>query len=247
MHELTIKNLHASVDGKEIIKGLDLTIKSGEIHALMGPNGSGKSTLSFVLMGHPKYKIDSGDILLNGQSIKDLSPDKRAKLGLFLGFQYPTEISGLNFLTFMKNAYSSTKEKISVMEMKEILKEKIAEAKLAEEFLSRNINEGFSGGEKKRAEILQMGILKPRFSILDETDSGLDVDGLKNVSQTINNSFNENMGILLITHYQRILNYIKPNFVHVMFDGKIVKSGDENLAKEIEEKGYEKIISELEK
>ncbi len=242
MSELTINDLHVSVDGKKILNGLSLTIKTGEIHALMGPNGSGKSTLSLVLMGHPKYKIESGEILLDGQNINDLSPDKRAKLGLFLAMQNPTEVSGVQYTTFLREAYSALKEKVSVMEFKEMLQEHIKDSNFSQEFIDRNVNENFSGGEKKRAEILQMKILQPKLAILDEPDSGLDVDTLKNVADQIKQVANENLGILLITHYQRILNYIRPNFVHVMVDGKIVKSSGEELAKEIEANGYEKFL-----
>lgn len=240
---LEIKDLHVSVEGKEIVKGLNLTIRQGEIHALMGPNGSGKSSLAMTIMGHPKYKIESGDIFIDGQSISILSPDKRAKLGLFLAMQYPTEIPGVQYTTFLRAAYSALKEKVSVMEFKDILQEHLDAFKFPSEFLERNLNEGFSGGEKKRAEILQLKVLKPKFAVLDETDSGLDIDALKNVSQSINEVANSELGILLITHYQRILNYVHPQFVHVMVDGKIVKSGGEELAKELEERGYEKFLA----
>jgi len=246
---LEIKNLHVSIEGKEILKGVDLKIKKGETHALMGPNGSGKSTLSFVLMGHPKYKVTKGEILLDGKNILKLSPNKRANLGLFLGFQYPTEIPGVSLFNFLKTSYNSTHEgngKVSSMEFREILKDKMKTLGIEETFINRNLNEGFSGGEKKRGEILQMAILNPKFSVLDETDSGLDIDSLKIVASSINKISSKENGILLITHYQRILRYIKPNFVHVMINGKIVLSGDEKLAEKLEEKGYD-FVKKVEK
>jgi Fe-S cluster assembly ATP-binding protein len=244
MAVLEIKDLHVSVDGKQIVKGVSLVVRQGEIHALMGPNGSGKSSLALAIMGHPKYKIESGDVLLDGQSILSLSPDKRAKLGLFLAMQYPTEIPGVQYTTFLRSAYSALKEKVSVMEFKEILQEHLPAFKFSEEFLNRNLNEGFSGGEKKRAEILQLAILKPRFAVLDETDSGLDIDALKNVAERLN-QLADSIGILLITHYQRILNYLRPHFVHVMVDGRIMKSGGEELAKALESEGYEKFLARI--
>lgn len=237
---LEIKNLHVSVDGKEILKGVNLSIKENEVHAIMGPNGSGKSTLSFALMGHPKYKITEGNITLDGRELTELSPDERARLGLFLGFQYPTEISGVSLFNFLKTAYNSVKsEKVSSMEFREILKGNMKTLGVEEAFVNRYLNEGFSGGEKKRGEILQMSILKPKIAVLDETDSGLDVDSLKIVASGINKLRNPENGILLITHYQRILRYIKPDFVHVMIDGRIAKSGGHDLAEELEEKGYD--------
>lgn len=240
LNVLEIKNLHVSVDGKEILKGVDLSIKENEVHAIMGPNGSGKSTLSFALMGHPKYRITEGKITLDGKDITELSPDERARLGLFLGFQYPTEISGVSLFNFLKTAYNSVKpEKVSSMEFREILKDNMRTLGVEEAFVNRYLNEGFSGGEKKRGEILQMSILKPKIAVLDETDSGLDVDSLKIVASGINKLRNPDNGILLITHYQRILRYIKPDFVHVMIDGRIAKSGGHELAEELEEKGYD--------
>ena len=247
MSELEIKELHVNVEGKEILKGIDLKVKSGEIHALMGPNGSGKSTLAHVLMGHPKYKVTSGKITFNGTDILALSPDKRAKLGLFLGFQYPAEISGVSLTNFLRTAHNSLYKKedgdvgqavLSIFDFKKQIKEELKKLNFDEIFADRYLNEGFSGGEKKRTEILQLAVLKPKLAILDETDSGLDIDALKIVSEGINKIFNEEMGILLITHYNRILNYIKPHFVHVMMDGKIVASGGEELADKLEEKGY---------
>lgn len=239
---LEIKNLHASVDGKEILKGVDLKINPGEIHALMGPNGSGKSTLSFVLMGHPKYKVTDGEILFDGKKFNDLAPNDRAKLGLFLGFQYPTEISGVSLFNFLKTAYNSLHEnngRVSSMEFREILKDKMKLLGVEDSFINRYLNEGFSGGEKKRGEILQMAVLNPKIAVLDETDSGLDVDSLKIVAEGINTIASKQNGVLLITHYQRILKYIKPDFVHVMIGGKIMKSGGHKLAEELEERGYD--------
>ena len=237
---LEIKDLHVSIENKEILKGVNLTINKGEIHALMGPNGSGKSTLSFVLMGHPKYKVTKGEILFEGKNILEFSPDERARMGMFLCFQYPTEIPGVSLFNFLKTAYNSTRgEKVSSMEFREILKDKMKLLGVEEKFINRYLNEGFSGGEKKRGEILQMAVLDPKIAILDETDSGLDIDSLKIVSEGINKVSNENNSVLLITHYQRILKYIKPKHVHVMMDGKIVLSGDEKLAVELEEGGYD--------
>ncbi|MBU5537573.1 MAG: Fe-S cluster assembly ATPase SufC [Candidatus Aenigmatarchaeota archaeon] len=239
--ELEIKDLHVSIEGKKILNGISLKIKEGELHALMGPNGSGKSTLAYVLMGHPKYKIDSGEIIFHGENIINLTPDKRAKLGLFLGFQYPTEVPGVTFKNFLWTAYKTLNNGASYVDFNEILDEKLELLEIDKSFVLRYLNEGFSGGEKKRSEILQLAVLNPKIAVLDETDSGLDVDSLKIVANGIKKLNENGMGILLITHYQRILNYILPDFVHVMTDGKIVKSGGHDLAKEIEEKGYEGI------
>ncbi|MBU5688157.1 MAG: Fe-S cluster assembly ATPase SufC [Candidatus Aenigmarchaeota archaeon] len=252
MSILEIKNLHVEVEGKEIIKGLNLTIKQGEIHAIMGPNGAGKSTLSYAVMGHPRYKITKGSILFDGEDIKDIPPDQRAKKGLFLAFQYPVVIPGLNLANFLRHAYNAVKGKditnkgeelVSVLQFQKILKEKMKLLGIKENFVERNLNEGFSGGEKKKAEILQLAILEPKFAFLDETDSGLDIDSLKTVSNGINKIAGPNLGIVIVTHYQRILKYIRPNYVHIMFDGKIVKTGDYSLTEELEEKGYDGIIS----
>src|SRR6267143_2972262 len=226
MPRLEIRDLHATVEGTEILKGVDLTINQGEIHALMGPNGSGKSTLANTLLGHPKYKVTKGDILVDGQSVIDLSPDKRAKRGLFLAFQYPVAVPGVTMFSFLRAAYNAvhTDEKNqapTIFDFKDTLAERMKLLEMDESFMNRYLNEGFSGGEKKRAEILQLAMLKPKFAVLDETDSGLDIDALKNVSDAINEVATGDLGILLITHYQRILNYVRPDFVHVMVDGKI--------------------------
>jgi Fe-S cluster assembly ATP-binding protein len=249
---LEIKDLHVSIESKQILKGVNLRVAQGEIHAIMGPNGSGKSTLANTLMGHPKYKVDSGDILVNGESILGLTPDKRAKKGLFLAFQYPLEISGVPLAQFLRSAYRSVKgetqktetkgvggEMISALAFRKKLEEKLKEVDLDSSFTKRYLNEGFSGGEKKRAEILQMAILQPAIAIMDETDSGLDIDAVRKVAEVIARMAGPEMGVLLITHYQRILDYIKPQFVHVMADGRIFQSGGPELAKMLEVKGYE--------
>lgn len=238
---LEIRNLHVSVEGKEILKGVDLKVSPGEIHAIMGPNGSGKSTLSFAIMGHPKYKITKGEILVDGKNVVELPPNERAKLGLFLGFQYPTEISGVSLFNFLKTSYNSVHEqdRVSAMEFREMIRDKMGTLNIDEGFMNRYLNEGFSGGEKKRGEILQMAIIEPEYAILDETDSGLDIDSLKVVAGGIQKLAGPNNAFLLITHYQRILRYIKPQFVHVMIDGKIVLSGGEKLAEELETRGYD--------
>ena len=242
---LDIRDLHVSIDGKPIIKGLSLKVRKGEIHAIMGPNGSGKSTLSNTIMGHPRYKIESGDIFFNGESILNDSPDERAKKGIFLSFQYPCEIPGVTLSNFLRMAYNSLHgTKMSVMDFKKHLEEKMKSLNMDMAFAKRYLNDGFSGGEKKRCEILQMAVLGPTIGILDETDSGLDVDALKIVSEGINIlNRNSDQGILLITHYQRILRYIKPDHVHVMVDGNIVKSGGHELAETVEEKGYDWIVN----
>lgn len=249
MSQLVIKNLHATVDNKEILRGITLTVNSGEVHAIMGPNGSGKSTLCHILMGHPKYTITKGSIELDGVSIMDMSPDQRAKLGLFLSFQYPQEIPGVKYANFLRQAKNALlaaagKPVVKIPDFIKTLKEKIKLLKFPENFLERAVNEGFSGGEKKRAEILQMAIFEPKFAILDETDSGLDVDALKIVAKGANTIAKETQcGVLLITHYQRILNYIKPDFVHIMIEGRIVKTGTMELVEDIEAKGYEEHIT----
>ncbi|HSX58261.1 MAG TPA: Fe-S cluster assembly ATPase SufC, partial [Candidatus Saccharimonadales bacterium] len=230
---------HVSTDNKEILKGLNLKIDKGEIHAIMGPNGSGKSSLSLALMGHPRYLVNSGLIKLDGEDLIKLTPDKRAKLGLFLAMQYPVAVPGVSVFNLLRSANKNLESHhVSALEFQKIVKKSMKNLKIDEKFLTRSVNDGFSGGEKKKVETLQLSILKPKYAILDETDSGLDVDALKIVSQGINNIYSKNIGILLITHYQRILKYVKPNFVHILVDGKIVKSGGAELAETVEEKGY---------
>lgn len=251
-HSLEIKNLKVSVESKEILKGLNLTVKSGEIHVIMGPNGSGKSTLCYALMGHPKYEITGGEALFDGENILELSPDKRAQLGLFLGFQYPREVAGVTFGNFLRIAVNALdkvrnpeKKPYAPLEFYKIMQQEAAIVKMDKSFIGRSLNDGFSGGEKKRAEIVQMSVLKPTIAMLDEIDSGLDIDALKLVAGGIQTTFEkQQMGVLLITHYQRILNYLTPHFVHVMADGRIVKSGGHELAHELEKEGYEKYVSQ---
>lgn len=243
VNKLVVSNLHVqTTDGKQILNGVSLTIKPGEIHAIMGPNGGGKSTFAQVLMGHPGYIITEGKIELNGVDITTLTPDLRAKQGLFLGFQYPVEVAGVNFGNFLRMAINENKKegekKISPIAFRNQLEPVSKELGFSEEISKRFLNQGFSGGEKKKAEILQLSLLKPPFAILDEPDSGLDVDALRYIAKAINN-LDYPLGLILITHYQRILHYIKPQFVHVVVKGKIVKSGDHLLAREIEDKGYE--------
>ena len=239
---LVIKNLKVSVEGNIILNGINLEIRKGEVHALMGPNGSGKSTLANVLMGNPKYTVESGEVLLDGKNILELEVDERARLGLFMSFQYPLEISGITIANFLRAAYNScTGENKSVIDFRKLLEEKMALLKMDKKFADRYLNQGFSGGEKKRAEILQMAVLKPTFAVLDETDSGLDIDALKTVAAGVNSLLSSEMGVLIITHYQRLLNYIKPDHVHILVNGKIVKSGDASLAQELEAKGYEMV------
>lgn len=242
-NELIIKDLYVNVEGKEIVKGLNLEIRENEIVALMGPNGSGKSSLANAILGNPKYNVVSGKILYKEKNILELKPDERAKLGLFLSFQYPAEVSGVSLSNFLRTAYNSLNEKkLSVIEFKKLLEEKMNLLKMDKSFMSRYLNEGFSGGEKKRAEILQLSVLNPQLAILDETDSGTDVDSLKTIANGINSLKNEENSFLIITHYNRILRYIKPNKVYVIIDGKIVDEGDSKLADEIEEKGYKKYL-----
>jgi Fe-S cluster assembly ATP-binding protein len=246
MSELIVEDLHVSVEGKEILKGVNLKIKQGEIHALMGPNGSGKSTLSFAIMGHPNYEISKGRVLIDDKNVLDMEVNERAKAGLFLSFQYPSEIPGVSLANFMRTAYSAVKldksdKKIKIMEFMKILYEKMDLLKMDKEFAKRHLNVGFSGGEKKRTEILQMAMLEPRFAILDETDSGLDVDALRIVASGIKKLVGPELGVLIITHYQRILHHVQPDHVHILIDGQIVKSGDYSLAKEIEDSGYDNI------
>lgn len=241
---LKIKNLKASINKTEILKNLNLEIYKGQIHAIMGPNGSGKSTFSKVVAGHPSYEITGGDILFQGNSIINLEPDERAHLGIFLAFQYPIEVPGVSNEDFLRLAYnaklrSQNEEEIDPIGFLMIINEKLKIVEMNPSFLSRNVNEGFSGGEKKRNEILQMALLDATLSILDETDSGLDIDALRIISNGINKIMTEDKAIVLITHYKRLLDYVKPQFIHVMQDGKIIKTGDANLADELEMKGYE--------
>ena len=238
---LEVKDLHVKIEDKEILKGVSLTVDKGEVVAIMGPNGSGKSTLAYALMGHPRYEITKGRIFLNGEDVTEMEADERAKKGLFLSFQYPQEIAGVSVSNFLRTALNSKRggNKISVPDFHRLLQEKMRLLKFDKSFALRYLNEGFSGGEKKKAEILQMAVLQPTIGILDETDSGLDVDSLKIVANGVNKLKGPDMGILLITHYQRILNYIIPDKVHIVVDGKIVKSGGKELALEVEEKGYE--------
>jgi len=247
---LEIKNLCVAVEGKEILKDFSLTIRSGEMHIIMGPNGSGKSTLCNALMGHPKYEITGGQALLNGVDVVGMDPDKRAQLGMFLAFQYPREIPGITFGNFLRHAVNAI-QKTNDPEAKgygpaqfvPIVQKQFDVVKMDRRFIGRSVNEGFSGGEKKRAEIIQMSTLQPKIAMLDEIDSGLDIDALKIVAGGIQNVFERiNMGVLLITHYQRILNYLKPQFVHIMVNGKIVKSGGSELAAELEKNGYEQFV-----
>ncbi|MFN4336146.1 MAG: Fe-S cluster assembly ATPase SufC [Candidatus Nitrosocaldus sp.] len=245
---LEIVDLHVSIDSREIINGLNLTVASNEVHAIMGPNGSGKSTLAYTLLGHPRYTVSKGDIRLDGESILELSTDERARKGLFLGFQYPVEISGVSFSNFLRNAYNimnkSYKDKsrevfLTVREFHDYMRRQIDLVGLDGSFLTRYLNEGFSGGEKKRSEVLQMLVLRPRLAILDEPDSGLDIDAVKAVANAINNFISNDTSVLVITHYARILRYLKKlDYVHVMADGKIVRSGGKELAEMLEEKGY---------
>jgi Fe-S cluster assembly ATP-binding protein len=243
---LEISGLHASVEGKEILKGIDLTVRQGETHAMMGPNGSGKSTLAAVLMGRPGYQVTAGDVRFNGESVLGLPADKRAQRGLFLAMQYPVEIPGVSVVNFLRTAYQSVKgEQVSALAFRKYMKEKMNLLGVDDSMVQRYVNQGFSGGEKKRNEILQLAVLEPQLAILDETDSGLDIDSLKQVATGVAQLIGPELGVLLITHYQRILNYITPDFVHVMMDGRIVKSGGKELAHELEAKGYEGIRKEL--
>ena len=245
--ELIIKDLHVSVEGQRILNGVNLVVKKGEVCALMGPNGSGKSTLAYTLMGHPKYAVDKGEAWYKGKNIFELKPDERAKLGLFLSFQYPQEIPGVSVSNFLRTALNAVKpSQISVPDFVKLLKEKMKLLKIDDSFSRRYLNEGFSGGEKKRAEILQLAVLQPEMAILDETDSGLDIDSLKIVAEGVNSMLNPNFGALIITHYQRILSYVTPDRIHIMVKGRIVKSGGKELAHELEAKGYDEIIKEAE-
>lgn len=241
---IEIKNLHAQVDGNEILKGVNLVVKEGEIHAVMGPNGAGKSTLARVLAGHPAYEVTAGEVWFKGQNLLELDPDERSHLGLFMSFQYPLEIPGVTNLTFLHTAYNAKRKAHHLPEMplddfEELLNAKMAAMEIKDEMKQRNLNEGFSGGEKKRNEILQMAIIDPDLAILDETDSGLDIDAMRIVAKGVNDLMTPKRGLILITHYQRLLDYIKPDFIHVMLDGRIVHEGGPELALELEEKGYD--------
>ncbi len=247
---LSIKNLHASIEDKEILKGINLEIKAGEVHAIMGPNGSGKSTLSAVIAGNENYEVTEGTVELDGEDLAELAPEERAHKGIFLSFQYPVEIPGVSVTNFMKTAINehrkaNGKEEMPANEMLKLIREKSELLEIDRKFLSRSLNEGFSGGEKKRNEIFQMAMLEPKIAILDETDSGLDIDALRIVANGVNKLKSDDNAVLVITHYQRLLDYIVPDFVHVLMDGKIVKSGGKELALELEERGYDWIKSEL--
>ena len=243
---LNIENLHVEVDGNEIVKGLDLEVGRGELHAIMGPNGSGKSTLANVLMGHPRYEVTEGSVTFEGEDVLELEPDERAKMGMFLAFQYPSEVPGVSVANFLRTAVNSVREQeLSPMEMYKLLQEKMAVMRMDPKFAERYLNEGFSGGEKKRNEILQMLMLEPRLAILDETDSGLDIDALQVVARGVNEMRGPEFSAVLITHYQRILRYIEPDRVHVMLDGRLVTSGGKELAEDLEEKGYDWVRQEF--
>lgn len=240
---LKIQNLQAEVEGKSILKGLNLEVKPGEVHAIMGPNGSGKSTLANVLSGRDGYEVTGGDMLYQGQSLNELAPEERAREGIFLAFQYPIEIPGVSNIQFLKSSLNSIRkhhgqDELDAMDFLALVKEKVKLVKMDEDLLYRSLNDGFSGGEKKRNEILQMLVLEPKLAILDETDSGLDIDALQTVSEGVNALRSPERGVVVITHYQRLLDYIVPDYVHVLSDGKIIKSGDKSLALELEEKGY---------
>jgi Fe-S cluster assembly ATP-binding protein len=253
---LKVKDLRVSVEGKPILKGLSIEVKQGEVHAIMGPNGSGKSTLAYSLLGHPKYSVEGGEIRFKEQDLLDLSPDERARLGLFLAFQYPVSISGLTVANFLRTAIAARtveskggngngngKPAIDLKVFRSVLSEKMKLLQMDESFARRYLNEGFSGGEKKRAEILQMAMLEPEIAILDETDSGLDIDALRIVANGVNTLAGPKMGVLVITHYQRLLDYIKPDFVHVMVSGQIVESGGPELALQLEAEGYDRYLN----
>ena len=243
---LKIENLRVEIDGNEIVKGLDLEVGKGEIHAIMGPNGSGKSTLANVLMGHPRYEVIDGSVTFEGEDVLELEPDERAKLGMFLAFQYPSEVPGVSVANFLRTAVNSVREEeLSPMEMYRLLQEKMAVMQMDPKFAERYLNEGFSGGEKKRNEILQMLMLEPRLAIMDETDSGLDIDALQVVARGVNELRGPEFSAVIITHYQRILRYIEPDRVHVMLDGRIVTSGGKELAEALEDKGYDWVRQEF--
>ena len=247
---LAVRGLHATVNGIEILKGMDLTVKSGEVHAIMGPNGSGKSTFAKVLAGHPAYEISGGEVAFEGRNLLELAPEARARAGVFLGFQYPIEIPGVANSQFLRLAYNTVqagrgKDELDPLEFDDFVREKMKLLEMNPDFLDRSVNEGFSGGEKKRNEILQMALLEPKLAILDETDSGLDIDALRIVAGGVNQLANRDNAIVLVTHYQRLLNYIVPDYVHVMESGRIVKTGGKELALELEQRGYDWVGAEL--
>lgn len=246
MADLIIRNLHVSVGDSEILKGLDLTIEQGKIHALMGPNGSGKSTLAYTIMGHPNYKVSDGEVLFGSENVLDKSPDERSRMGIFLAFQYPVAIPGVSVANFLRTALNAHRKAqdpdykgIPIPEFRDLLKEKMDLLQMDHSFAGRYLNDGFSGGEKKRAEILQMATLNPRIAIMDETDSGLDIDALRNVAEGVQALRSPDFGALVITHYQRILNYLNPDYVHILFGGRVVESGGPDLAHKLEERGYD--------
>lgn len=241
---LEIKNLHAGIGGNEILKGINLTVKKGEIHAIMGPNGSGKSTLAKILAGHPAYEVTSGEVLYQGKNLLEMPPDERAREGVFMAFQYPIEVPGVSNAQFLRLAYNEKRkhlgeEELDPLEFKDLLRERAKVVEMDASFMTRSVNEGFSGGEKKRNEILQMAVLEPKLAILDETDSGLDIDALRIVAGGVNQLHNSENAVILVTHYQRLLDYIVPQFVHVLANGRIAKEGGKELALELEEKGYD--------
>ncbi|HHY89005.1 MAG TPA: Fe-S cluster assembly ATPase SufC [Chloroflexi bacterium] len=253
MSELIIRDLHVSIEGKEILKGVNLVLPKGQVHAIMGPNGTGKSTLAYTLMGHPSYEVTSGEVWFKGQNVLEMAPDERARLGMFLAFQYPVSIPGVTVANFLRTAINARRRAenpddkgMPIPQFRKMLKEKMELLKVDPSFAGRYLNEGFSGGEKKRAEVLQMAVLQPEIAILDETDSGLDIDALKIVSEGVNALRGPELGVLVITHYQRILNYIKPDVVHVMMDGRIVQSGGPDLALRLEAEGYDWIRDQIE-
>src|SRR5215204_5867429 len=241
---LEIRNLHAGIDGREILRGINLTVNKGEIHAIMGPNGSGKSTLAKILAGHPQYEVTGGEIVYEGRNLLEMSPDERAREGVFLAFQYPVEVPGVSNAQFLRLAYNEKRkhhgeEELDPLEFKDLLAERAKVVEMDAGLMSRSVNEGFSGGEKKRNEILQMAVLEPKLAVLDETDSGLDIDALRIVSEGVNKLRTPENAVVLVTHYQRLLNYIVPDHVHVLYKGRIVRTGGKELALELEEKGYD--------
>lgn len=244
--QLIIENLRVEVEGRQVLKGVNLTVPKGEVHAIMGPNGSGKSTLANTLMGHPHYQVIGGRVLWKGQNILELSPDERARLGLFMAFQYPVAVPGVSVVNFLRLALKSLRgTDVPVVQFRKLLREKMQLLKVDDAFVNRYLNEGFSGGEKKRNEILQLAVLQPEFAILDETDSGLDIDAVRIVANAVNTMRGPDIGFLIITHYSRILNYVEPDVVHVLVDGRIVRSGGPELAHELEQRGYDWVVQEV--